>query len=113
MLRQWRFAIVQRQVPVGAHFPHLTGQQIGKLLTIRDGIVIAVLCVSPQRIRHLLGQVRVDVVLLKIRNRPINHAIALGRIELRVRSCRADNSLRLSILLFERRRHTRGLKRIR
>jgi len=111
MLGQRGFAVVPRQVPVGAHISHLLGQQAGKGCAIRYGVIIAVLLVRQQRIRHFLPNVRVNVVLLQIRDRSMNHALTLRCINPRDRTCRVGSTPRLQHLLFQRFRGVWGRER--
>ena len=74
-------AVDHHQMHVLAHTSYLLGQQIGEGWAIRSQVVIAALFVRQQRIRRFSSNVGVNVVLLEIRDGPVNHAMPFGRVQ--------------------------------
>jgi len=64
-----------------AHFPQLPGEQRREGHAIGYRLVVALFFVLKKRRGHPLRKRRIDVVLFKIRDRAVNHALPLCAIQ--------------------------------
>src|SRR5579859_1845598 len=83
---------------VVADLDHLRGEKFAKAFTIGRRRVVAVLLMSQQRVRHLLGFFGKNVMFLELRNRTVDDAPLRFGIELCFWSCSSNRGRGLLLI---------------
>jgi hypothetical protein len=85
--RRWRRQLPEAdlEVLVAAHSLHVFGEDLGKLHCVGDAVIVAVRRLLAERLRHLLGHFRKDVVRFELAAQGTDHGVSPRRVHLALR----------------------------